>query len=783
MDFLYYPLVLRQGFERETSPFIHVIDAPRESHRHRLKDCLAVLLSIKGNHQYSEEEIKVLLKEASKVFFDTQGSVTRAMQSACDYSNKLLLERNLARSDEGIKAAGSINLVVQHNNWLFIAQYGSTVTTLITPDQYNEYGVSEGQSESLGQSKRIQARLYQGEINPGDLILMNGMLPPFWSSYYLAGSASLQMSQVKQRLLNQVTDDLEAVVIKCSEGNGRVIVHKWDEVADDIKEFDSTSSAAEILEDLDSIKPNLKEDEFINNDNYSGGGSQNEKNKGSDLIENLVKSDTTYEATHEGDVPVVEGVTEKPDLNIEKALNGKPQEINRNSLVFGIARIWLNLKTLNARFKQFVNRISRKISPDAHQNRVAFSPIISVFLIIAIPFILILISGTIYSRTGKTEQYSKFMEAAQNAAMMAGEQKDPLDQHVYWAQALEFVKNAEEYRVTQDSRMLFEKAQYLIDEMDLAARLNFRPALTEFFPEEVVIGRIRANSSGVYLLDSTSQSVVRIFLNSKGFYEIDDAFKCALSPFEGETSSDLVDFVTLPANEENYKIMAVDNQGNLLYCRPGELSASRQLIAPENGWGRIMGAAYANDVLYVLDADNDSIWMYAGKDSAKLNDENAKGVSFSEKPIKYFDDDKPDLGGAIDLAINQDDMYILNAEGFMIQCRYSADKNVRLTECQVPSRFSDNRVGRSEKKPPVFGDANFLLLNATRLPNASIFILDSMGNSVYQFSYQLNLERILRAQENKNFPMPSIAPTGFGITPESDIFLAFKNKLFIAPLK
>jgi hypothetical protein len=348
---------------------------------------------------------------------------------------------------------------------------------------------------------------------------------------------------------------------------------------------------------------------------------------------------------------------------------------------------------------------------------------------------------------------------------------------------LDLVKSAENYSVTQDSRLLYEQAQYLLDEMDIATRLDFRPALTTFFPEGVVISRIETSSTGVYLLDKTSGSVLRIFPNSKGYYETDDEFKCAPGPYGLETLTDLVDFVILPANTENFRIMALDSQGNLLYCRPGELAVSRTLSAPENGWGRIIGVAYDNDTLYVLDADKDSVWMYAGKDPDKPNVETATGVVFSNPPIKYLDEDVPDLGGAIDIVVNQQDLYVLHADGHMTHCRYSADKQVRLTECQEPSPFTDNRVGRPDKKPWIFTDASFSMAQATRLPNASIFLLDSVGQSIYQFSYQLNLERVLRAQYNKNYPVPATAPSGFGITPESDIFLAFDNRLFIAPLQ
>ena len=452
---------------------------------------------------------------------------------------------------------------------------------------------------------------------------------------------------------------------------------------------------------------------------------------------------------------MVAGETEKPDFPIGETQTEIVPEKAANPAVLSIARAWMNTRTFNAKLRQGFERTRKKILPNYQPSFSAASPVFSTIMAIVLPLVLILVSTSVYSRTGKTEQFSIYMEQAESNASLAKAEKDPIKQHAYWEQALNMAKAAESYSITKDSRMLFEQAQFQLDSMDLAARLDFRPALTQFFPEGVVITRIQASSSGVYLLDKTSGSVMRIFLNTKGFYEIDDEFKCAPGPYGLETLTDLIDFVILPANDDNFKIMALDTQGNLLYCRPGELAVSRKLNAPENGWGRIIGAAYENDTIYILDADKDAIWMYAGKDPNKPDIKTATGIVFSEKPIKYLDEDIPDLGGAIDLAINQDDLYILHADGHMTQCRYSAEKAVRLTECKDPSPYTDNRVGRTDKKPWIFTDAAFSMVQSTRLPNASIYILDTLGQSVYRISYQLNLERILRAQYNKNYPLAS----------------------------
>ena len=68
-------------------------------------------------------------------------------------------------------------------------------------------------------------------------------------------------------------------------------------------------------------------------------------------------------------------------------------------------------------------------------------------------------------------------------------------------------------------------------------------------------------------------------------------------------------------------------------------------------------------------------------------------------------------------------------------------------------------------------------------PNASLFYLDEISSGIYQFSFQLNLEKTLKIQPSRNFPVPEKPPSGFGLSPDMEIFLAFDNQLFFAPLR
>lgn len=777
MEFNYFPLAVRQGKERQTIPGALVMTAPRMAHRHRKDDLLAVLLSATGDHRYEGEEIRQLAEEAANIFFGAQGSVTRAMALACEETNRKVLERNIDRGYEGVRAGGSITLAALHNGWLFVCQFGRTSTILISSDKFEELGKTEGEGETLGQSKRILPRYYQSEVRPGDLILINSQPPSTWSSYHLAGSAALAMDQLKRRLLNQVTGEIEAIVIKVNEGETKAIQRDWQFQPADAPEVNEnlvnpTEEALPVnqekheseISESPAIQMPPPSEEFFPNDS-----DENE-------IDQLSEQDLNET------VPVIQGSAEQgepqegTDTKVSSITDPKP-------FVVKMARTWMGIRTFVSKVRMGVDRFRKKITPTSRQLSGNTSPAFSLVLALVLPVALVILSISAYTRIGRSEQYEFYMAQAQEAANLARIEKDSVLQHSLWVKTLESVISAEKYHVSQDSRMLYEQAQFLLDDMDLAMRLDFRPALTQFFPQGMVLTRFQATSSGVYILDQTSGSVLRIFLNNKGFYEIDDEFNCRPGSYGLVTVFDLVDFVALPANKENFRIMAVDDRGTLLYCRPGELSSSQYLTAPEGGWGRIAGITLDDNILYVLDTDQNSVWMYAGRDPDSTDIKNSTGVVYPENPIKFYDDDVPDLGGALDLVVNQLDVFLLHQDGHVTTCRYGPDKEVRRTECQEPTPYTDNRVGRDDKKPWIFPDTEFVMLQATRLPDASIYMLDAANTSLYQFSYQLNLEHVMRPQYNRNYPLPETKPSGFGISPDLELFLAFDNQLFIAPLR
>lgn len=793
MDFIYYPLISPQSSWGEEYPGLLMMTSPHTAARHRKGDVLAAFLQVNGDHQLRADEFENIITETTRMFFETQGSLTKAIQTAFDWANRLLYDRNSERGDAAAFVEGSLNFLVFHEGSFYIGQYGTATTIHISPEKYETFGSSITTNEGLGQVRRIQARFYRCDAGLNDLIILSADVPHTWSANTLSESTSFNTQTLRTRLLNQVSKPLEALVIRCVAGNGKVVRGSWKESSDEV-ETSSTSSAYQRVNDIEYSADDIvsardvhpEEAEYEDQDGRLGHeeGGENTDEAGMILSEDgtfhePADADDLSRRAQQEDIPIQIGTTEG-STNPQKSILKKNES---NSLMLFLARLWMNAKMQIAKirlgFSRFTSRFPKKQSPISPSGPSIFS----ILMILLLPAVLVLSAISVYIRTGKTEQFNSYFSQAQEVFELAEKSKDDQEKHDYWSQTLQLVLRAEEFNVTRESRLLYEQAQFLMDEMDLAARLDFRPALTTFFPDGVVITRIKSSYSGVYLLDATSGSILRVYLNSKGFYEIDDTFTCTPGTYGLETVTKLIDFVTLPANDENYKVMGIDAKGNLLYCRTNDRTDSRTLSAPEGGWGRISALGYDQDILYVMDAEKNAIWMYAGKNPSKPDVATAAGIVFADSPKKFFDNDIPDLKGAIDLAINQQELLILHADGHMSLCRYGTQKEVRLTECQDPASYTDNRIGRDNKKPWIFLDARFILMQDTKLPNLAIFILEADEPAVYQFSFQLNLERTLRIMPNKNYPVPDKSPSGFGITPDMEIFLAFDNRLYIAPMR
>ena len=188
----------------------------------------------------------------------------------------------------------------------------------------------------------------------------------------------------------------------------------------------------------------------------------------------------------------------------------------------------------------------------------------NIFLLIILIIVISVLSYIIYNNS----QYSKLLEKAQELAFEAEKSKNPALKREIYLEILELTIEAEEYKVTLESRALFNDSQSFLDEMDLTTRLEFRPAMSEPFPDGVQITKIVDSTSGTYLLNSTEGNIFRVIANSKGFLEVDPDFSCVPGRYGLVEMGEIVDFVVLPANTMGYKVLAVDeNEIGRASCR------------------------------------------------------------------------------------------------------------------------------------------------------------------------------------------------------------------------
>ena len=777
-DLHYYSLNISKGEEQGILSGGLAAAAPRLANRLRKDDLIAMLLSIRGNKDADEQEILKITRQLAQVFFQTLGSVTRAMSAVGQEINRILMDYNLDAAHEGEQLEGMLNLAVIHKGSLFICHCGPTQTYVLHADSVDTFG-QDLDVKTIGSNRTVQVQFYQAVLHPGNILVFSPNPPYSWSAANLSGSSYLSMEQVHRRLLNQTGDELQAVVVKVNPGQGRVQIGEWGiQAAEKEKQTQ--------VEDLQPLGGSPLDELRLNS--TSAESAEEESQMGSVFnLSGEPVGEPKIELRNEPTQPSQEESPFKPAIEEDEAILIQPGKTEQDSpglvkkaerrghvqysgLNQSISQYWQKLEKFISKIRESLHGLRKKIFPKL-ENWQLFSPAAKVFLLLIIPLVLIAVSLTVYSRSGKEEQFTGYLDLAQQYQTLAGMETDTFRQYDYWGKALENVIKAEEYGSNTISANLRLQASNTIDSMDLTKRLEFRPALTQKLPDSVKITKVATSGSDVYLLDKTSGSILRIAFNTKGYFELDSNFKCTPGPSGLNTIGPLIDLVALPSNQpENYKVMGMDADGNLLYCVPEGTPSSQRVPTPVEGWGTISGFALDQSTLYILDSGKNTVWMYRGS-----------GINYVVTPTPLFDKSVPDLGGAIDLAADQEEIYILNADGHMITCQYGENKDLKKTACQDPTPYTDDRLGR-EKSPWIFLDSHFISMQATHLPNSSIFILDEVNRAVFQLSYQLNLEATLKVMPSRTYPIPTQAPTAFTVSTSQSIFLAFSNQLYFATL-
>jgi hypothetical protein len=142
----------------------------------------------------------------------------------------------------------------------------------------------------------------------------------------------------------------------------------------------------------------------------------------------------------------------------------------------------------------------------------------------------------------------------------------------------------------------------------------------------------------------------------------------------------------------------------------------------------------------------------------------------------FFDQQIPPLGDAVDLVVNQNDLYLLHEDGHLTTCVYGA-LATSPTRCKNPEIYTDPRPGR--QSGPFIEDAFFSQIEFSPPPEPSIYMLEPNSQAIYRFSVRLTLDRQFRPTET----LSELAASAFTVNRNNHaIFVAAGNQIYFAPL-
>jgi hypothetical protein len=389
---------------------------------------------------------------------------------------------------------------------------------------------------------------------------------------------------------------------------------------------------------------------------------------------------------------------------------------------------------------------------------------------VLVPLLVVAIAVSVYLVRGRTLQHQYYYEQAQAFTLAAKDSDDPNAARKLWSEAMTNLEQAEVFRKTDETTELKTDIQLALDRLDGAFRLDYRPAIAGELFSGVNITRIVSYGLDLYLFDAASGSVIHATGGGQG-YRVDADFVCGPGNFSGGGIDSFVDMVALPINNPyGAHVLGIDALGNVAYCSPGQSPVIQSLPMAGGTAGAVKKITYGNNSLYVLEGATNSIQVFS-----------ATNGQFLDSPVNYFGGAKPeevpDLSNIVDLAINGPELYLLRANGKLVNCVYSGLADNPVT-CENPVVYVDGRAGKEDQEV-VIPKGEFVSVLYTTPPDPSVSILDATNGDIYRFSLRFRLHQQLRPNLD-NYEITSPTATAFTIGIDQVAFIAFGNQVFYA---
>lgn len=743
IDLLILPLVRTGGKELPSVPGLHVASPPRKVARFRKRDRLVLHLHLDGNAPLPPEQVEQLLTHLANSYYQTAGTVTTALRASAESLNQYLLDRNIKNASTGRQAVGHLSQIVLRDKRLSIAQSGLTHAYLLTTGNIEHIHDLQIAGNGLGLSRTTNLRYSQLDLQANDASVISITAPINWSTDSLSQLIGQGPESLRRKLLSSAGSELNAFLLHAQSGSGEFRLlrpaKKPRPAPIPITPIPETS---EVVGESEVVTPLVTGESSITDEKTVVEPAQSEEQSGIVVAE---ESETQVPAAVA--VAASAGAQSTP---MPTATSKKESSLSGRKATGYLLKIYAGLVAF-----------LKGILPDS--GIFTLPPSTMAFTAIAVPLVIVAVAAVVYFQRGREEQYNIHITSALQAAQLAETKTEPNEQRLAWETTLLHLDNAEVYLTTEESEELRQRAQGTVDDLNSIERLDFRPAIVDQLDESAQIIRIVSRDDDLYMLNATDGVVERAILTDEG-YTLDTTFQCGPGPSGGYIVGALVDIVPMPfGNDLQAAIVGIDANGNLFYCIPGATPLASPMEPPDINWGTPQGITIDGNDLYVLDPQINAVWIY-------------RGMDVSQAPRLFFDQQIPPMQDVIDIAVNQNDLYLLHEDGHFTTCVYSA-LATSPTRCKIPEIFTDPRPGR--QSGPFIEDAFFSELQFSPPPEPTIYLLDPSSNAIYRFSVRLTLDRQFRSQES----LPEGSTSAFTVDRNSrTIFLAIGNQVYYAPL-
>jgi hypothetical protein len=759
--------------DQASLPGLMAATPPRKAARGRDADRLIVYLLLTGNATFTTGEYIQFASRAVLAFYETQGAITSALRTAAEAINKPLLERNMSTSGRGQYAVGLLTLAaVRDSQVTFLLSGPARVFTLTASGAKQISDVSSG--KGLGLNAALPYYFSQLTLQSNDRLLFAGKIPSAWETT-LNDASPASLDATRRRLLTLTSEDVNAVLIQATDGNGTLTVLRpateapqpSDVKAAPVQTAEPTpvttapkpaeepvvsEAAAHMLQpSAYAIPPQPKDETPL----------PEESPAPQDLLASLPRAKPL-------EPPLIEEEPEPLAQVVKKSSElRQPSERTRRAakVVVNGMQVWRQGMT---RFNDGMQKFLPRLLPNSDESVPAEMPSSAmIFIALLIPLIVVTVLSVVYFRYGRSVQYEEYLVQAQNEHTQALTLADPASQREAWQRELFYLDKADEYSKTDQTMQLRQEAQGNLDKLQGISRLQFQPVLNGGVGTQ--ISRIAASENDVYLLDAQRGGILHLVLTSGGFQQ-DNSFNCQPGSYgDGKYNvGPLVDILAMPINTPNGSVIGVDAAGNLLYCATNQVAQAIPLPPPDTNWGRVTAFTLDSGNLYVMDAPSRAVWVYVGKDG-----------SFVDRPYFFFGGQIPALQDAIDLAVSGDELYILHSDGHLSHCSYSRIE-AKPTRCEDPVAMTNPLP--AYKDVNVFTQAHFTQMMFTPAPDSALLLLDSDGQGIFRLTSRspLELQSQLRPSIGSDNPIPSGPIGAMTVSPNHIIYMAFQDKIYFA---